>query len=480
MAIRTVTYTVSKSGIVPAVVQNGGLQGEHKATELVFSFEENFRTHLGNLRVPDGVNDFYYRFEAHNGAGLKDITEPKVLKVGQEGVSVSYELEKWLTREGGNIRVYLVISYVDTQNDENLMDIFTYPALLHLENVPEGELYDGTTQEGIAEIVLAAKNAAKRAEESVERAAEKEYECTNSMSSAAEHAKLAENAKNEALAHMGSAAHSSEQAEAALREMENYAQPKEEGKGLSSNDFTDEHKNMLENMQPEFLDTDYGELMEDYGDIENYTGYAICKSVSTAGDGEHYFHDLYTEGENILLGCCMLRNKHWLEGERFYVVKEGEKFTEFKKSDGYLKFNNISFALSVENDFGIVTSSVVAKQLRDINIRIEEAENETAGFRQSFEEDLYLIKERYENFSNNSGIYALNNSFYEAIEKISNLTIYSDYSSSFSVYFTLADEGDITITLPECRYIGGVPSFANGETWELNFRNNVVVGGKVE
>lgn len=477
MAIRTVTYTVSESGIVPAVVQNGGLQGEHKATELVFYFEENFRTHLGNLRVPDGVNDFYYRFEAHNGAGLKDITEPKVLSVRQEGVSVSYELENWLTREGGNIRVYLVISYVDTQNDENLMDIFTYPALLRLENVPEGELYDGTTQEGIAEIVLAAKSAAKRAEESVERAAEKEYECTNSMSSAAEHAKLAENAKNEALAHMGSAAHSSEQAEAALREMENYAQPKEEGKGLSSNDFTDEHKNMLENMQPEFLDTDYGELMEDYGEVENYTGYAVCKSVST--NYSYYFHEMYTD-DGRLLGCCVLQNKCWLEGERFYVVKEGYKFTEFKKSNGYIKSSNITTSLS-ENDARLVTSSAVAEEIRYINISIDESNNENAAFRQEIRQELDFIKEYYGNFSNNSVIYAQNNYFYEAIEKISNLTIYIDhYSPSFSVYFTLADEGDITITLPECKYIGGVPSFANGETWELNFRGNVVVGGKVE
>ena len=49
-----------------------------------------------------------------------------------------------------------------------------------------------------------------------------------------------------------------------------------------------------------------------------------------------------------------------------------------------------------------------------------------------------------------------------------------------SIIFTLADEGDITITLPESKYIGDVPNFANGETWELNIMNGVVVGGKVE
>ena len=85
-----------------------------------------------------------------------------------------------------------------------------------------------------------------------------------------------------------------------------------------------------------------------------------------------------------------------------------------------------------------------------------------------------------ESFGDGAVIYGFNNYFYVATEEISTLTISNTSDRSFSVYFTLAAEGDITITLPECKYIGGVPSFANGETWELNFRNNVVVGGKVE
>lgn len=73
------------------------------------------------------------------------------------------------------------------------------------------------------------------------------------------------------------------------------------------------------------------------------------------------------------------------------------------------------------------------------------------------------------------------NTNYIAQEEISSLTIFSpdaDFICSFQ--FTLVSEGDITITLPESKYIGGVPEFANGETWELNIKNGVVVGGKVE
>ena len=73
------------------------------------------------------------------------------------------------------------------------------------------------------------------------------------------------------------------------------------------------------------------------------------------------------------------------------------------------------------------------------------------------------------------------NTTYCAEGKISTLTIiYPETDFICSLEFTLASEGDITITLPESKYIGGSPTFANGETWELNIKNGVVVGGLVE
>ena len=73
------------------------------------------------------------------------------------------------------------------------------------------------------------------------------------------------------------------------------------------------------------------------------------------------------------------------------------------------------------------------------------------------------------------------NTEYVGREEITNLTIiYPDTDFICSFNFTLASEGSITITLPESKYIGSIPSFANGETWELNIKNGVVVGGLVE
>lgn len=73
------------------------------------------------------------------------------------------------------------------------------------------------------------------------------------------------------------------------------------------------------------------------------------------------------------------------------------------------------------------------------------------------------------------------NTTYYAEGEISNLTVvYPDTDFICSLEFNLASQGDITITLPQSKYIGGAPTFANGETWELNIKNGVVVGGLVE
>lgn len=51
----------------------------------------------------------------------------------------------------------------------------------------------------------------------------------------------------------------------------------------------------------------------------------------------------------------------------------------------------------------------------------------------------------------------------------------------FECYLTLtfASSGTITVTFPSSSYIGAVPEFDNGETWEISIKNGVIVAGKV-
>ncbi len=92
-----------------------------------------------------------------------------------------------------------------------------------------------------------------------------------------------------------------------------------------------------------------------------------------------------------------------------------------------------------------------------------------------------LLKPKKVTFTDGAIITAKDNTSYYADTEISALTIIypeTDFICSFD--FTIASAGDVTITLPESKYIGGTPSFANGETWEVNIKNGVVVGGLVE
>ena len=85
-------------------------------------------------------------------------------------------------------------------------------------------------------------------------------------------------------------------------------------------------------------------------------------------------------------------------------------------------------------------------------------------------------------FISGNAITLADNTSYYATEDISALAIiYPKGHYIASIKFTIASgEGDITIELPTSKYIGGKPTFAKGETWELNIKNGVVVGGLIE
>ncbi len=92
------------------------------------------------------------------------------------------------------------------------------------------------------------------------------------------------------------------------------------------------------------------------------------------------------------------------------------------------------------------------------------------------------IKITYNEFNNNDTITLKTNNIYISSNNINTLTIkYPPDDFISSVIFTTADEGDIIIALPDTsKYIGEMPIFRYGETWELNIHNGVVVGGIVE
>ena len=91
------------------------------------------------------------------------------------------------------------------------------------------------------------------------------------------------------------------------------------------------------------------------------------------------------------------------------------------------------------------------------------------------------VKSKKVVFGNKATLTLEDNTTYIADTPINTLTIvYPETDFICSVDFTVASEGNVAITLPTSQYIGTMPTFENGTTWELNIKNGVVVGGKVE
>lgn len=162
MAVRKIEYAVSVSGISPAVKQFAGSQSEHKATEVEFNLDESLYRSLTEQSANGGK--LIYRFDGYDGIGGVCSSDTSVL----ESSKVNYLLEEWLTRYGGVAKVILVISLL--KDDLTEMELFTFPALLQLKNLPEGTETDGESYESMSVLAQVAKDSANTAVESAEAA----------------------------------------------------------------------------------------------------------------------------------------------------------------------------------------------------------------------------------------------------------------------------------------------------------------------
>ena len=159
MAIRTINYTVSVGGITPTSQQFGGTQGDHNAVELKFTLD----TELYNNVTANAEGTVYYRFDGYDGSGGVKSTEPAPL----DDNVCTYGLEEWITRYGGKVQVYLVLTDI---TDTTEMELYSFPAVLNLKDRPDGHSVDGGDYESISTLYEGAKASADKAEEAATRA----------------------------------------------------------------------------------------------------------------------------------------------------------------------------------------------------------------------------------------------------------------------------------------------------------------------
>lgn len=160
MTVNTINYTVEANGVTPAVIKSGGVQGDHNVTKLVFSLPQSFVDVLFSS-IPEGEK-LYYRFDGYSGANVMRSTEAiELTKSGANGVELSYFLENWITKDGGNVVVNLVLVHINT-DVETESELYCFPVSLALK-ARSGRAAYNEAYKGVTGAELAAKEAARRA-----------------------------------------------------------------------------------------------------------------------------------------------------------------------------------------------------------------------------------------------------------------------------------------------------------------------------
>ena len=171
MSVTEIKYTLSENGITPSTIQDGGIQGDHNAKSVIFTFEKSFYE-----KIKD--KSYTYYFDLYNGEGSNAKTESQKLLSD----TVSYSIEEWLSRFGGKIAVQLVIT--ETINETTTQEIYCYPAKFYLKNRPlnneNGAIKNHEQTAGtLLKFAKVAKDSAENAKVSAESAKKSEDETKN-------------------------------------------------------------------------------------------------------------------------------------------------------------------------------------------------------------------------------------------------------------------------------------------------------------
>ena len=437
MAIREITYTLSPSGISPAAEQFGGVQGDHRATKLTFKFNGDLVTAL------NACKNLHFRFDAYDGEGNVCQTEGEL----SEDNSLEYFLEERLTRAGGKIAVVLVCTQVN-DSAETKLELYNFPALLRLKNKPRGNGETSENRESYTTLLEAAKNAADSAKAIADAAKNGEFDGKDGVS----------------------ATHCWNGTELTITS----------ASGTSSVDLKGE-KGDQGDQGPKGDQGPQGEpgiitnLDQAYNPESSnaQSGTAVAEAVASKMDK---FGNVTETDELIEVDLVMQNADGQLIPTRF---KLGNDAYIERSTNGDLIFHigekifyiNVGSALE-----GIDFNGMPLLGVETLDFAQDDAVA-NVGYVNKM-----CVPER---ITTTFGSYQVleNNKEYIASNLVSNVEFgYSNGSDIIcSIIFTTATEGDININFPTgTKFIGGRPTFSNDETWELNIKNGVVVGGKVE
>lgn len=159
--IREITYTLNEKGIIPSIRQFGGMQGEHRATRLIFTIGEELAEKLSYLSEK---GELKYRIDGYNAEGGVKRSDSRELVFED----CEYYLEEWFTRFSGTAKAVMVITLL--KDNETEMELYSFPATLEIKPLPDGTEQAGDNQESMTTLAETARENAKRAEQAKEMA----------------------------------------------------------------------------------------------------------------------------------------------------------------------------------------------------------------------------------------------------------------------------------------------------------------------
>lgn len=162
MAIRQFEFTVSDSGITPATEQRVSIQTEHAAAELCFTLHSDL---FAKLNEEKENGKAVYRFDCYDSAGGSVKTESLELT---ENV-VKLTVGESITRHGGKVAVYLVITVINSEG-KTVLEFLSAPARLRIEQIPSTVSNNGESKESFSTLAEATRKYALEAKEAKSKA----------------------------------------------------------------------------------------------------------------------------------------------------------------------------------------------------------------------------------------------------------------------------------------------------------------------
>lgn len=200
--MRKIEYTVDIDGISPDSAQYGGIQGEHRATELAITLTEELCGALSAAAV--GGSKIYCRISSCDGAGVCRSSEVSEVDLSGETAQVGFDVEQYLTAAGGTAELRVIFTAVKDGEPERV--IYSYPIRLRFDPSrcgSDGELSDARE---VSAAVVQAATFAGNAEKSASAAQSSAAAAESSAESAAQSVSSAQAASNAAADSAASAA----------------------------------------------------------------------------------------------------------------------------------------------------------------------------------------------------------------------------------------------------------------------------------